>query len=294
MSNPLELKGFASLPADTFAEGPPSGTDDGSGNPISANGRTGPFVGQPVQGFSGVQVADSDTFYFLSDNGFGAKTNSADFLLRIQRVTPNFQTASGGDGSVALEGFIQLSDRDGKSSWDIVNQGTLERNLTGADFDPESIVLAADGTFWIGEEFGPYLLHFDASGKLLESPIPTPNIVELNTLDGQPPLVIGHRGASGELPEHTLEAYKLAILRGADFIEPDLVSTKDGYLIARHEPILGGTTDVASRPEFADRRRDGIIDGVLYENEFFASDFMVAKLRANKRGGDLDHPLSTL
>jgi glycerophosphoryl diester phosphodiesterase len=212
MSNTLNLIGFASLPADTFAEGPDSGADNGSGQPISANGRTGSFEGQPVQGFSGVQVADGDTFYFLSDNGFGAKNNSADFLLRIQKATPNFKTASGGDGSVALEGFIQLSDHDGKISWDIVNGGTPDRHLTGADFDPESIVLASDGTFWIGEEFGPYLLHFDASGKLLEAPIPTPNIIELNTLDGQTPIVIGHRGASGELPEHTLEAYKLAIL----------------------------------------------------------------------------------
>ncbi|MFM7577825.1 MAG: glycerophosphodiester phosphodiesterase family protein, partial [Microcystaceae cyanobacterium] len=76
----------------------------------------------------------------------------------------------------------------------------------------------------------------------------------LNTLNGQAPLVIGHRGASGELPEHTLESYRLAILRGADFIEPDLVATQDGYLIARHEPNLINTTDVKDRPEFADRK----------------------------------------
>lgn len=114
---------------------------------------------------------------------------------------------------------------------------------------------------------------------MLEAPIATPNINTLNTLDGKAPLVIGHRGASGELPEHTLESYQLAIERGADFIEPDLVSTKDGVLIARHEPILGGTTDVASRPEFASRKRNGTIDGVLYENEFFASDFTLAEIK---------------
>jgi glycerophosphoryl diester phosphodiesterase len=67
------------------------------------------------------------------------------------------------------------------------------------------------------------------------------------TLDGRAPLVIGHRGASGERPEHTLEAYKLAVDQGADFIEPDLVLTKDGVLIARHEPMLDGTTDVAAK-----------------------------------------------
>ncbi len=67
-------------------------------------------------------------------------------------------------------------------------------------------------------------------------------------------LVIGHRGASGYLPEHTLEAYGLAIEQCADFIEPDLVSTKDGVLVARHENAISGTTDVAQRFEFADRR----------------------------------------
>src|SRR5256714_15379442 len=75
------------------------------------------------------------------------------------------------------------------------------------------------------------------------------------------PLVIGHRGAHGYLPAHTLEGYALAIELGADFIEPDLVSTKDGHLIARHEPNMIATTDVVSRPEFASRRRTAVIDG---------------------------------
>jgi glycerophosphoryl diester phosphodiesterase len=68
------------------------------------------------------------------------------------------------------------------------------------------------------------------------------------------PLVIGHRGASGYRPEHTLASYQLAIDLGADYIEPDLVSTKDGVLVARHENEIGGTTDVATHPEFAGRR----------------------------------------
>ena len=71
---------------------------------------------------------------------------------------------------------------------------------------------------------------------------------------GQAPLVIAHRGASAYRPEHTLAAYRLAIDMGADYIEPDLVSTKDGVLVARHENEIGGTTDVAQHPEFADRR----------------------------------------
>ncbi len=74
-------------------------------------------------------------------------------------------------------------------------------------------------------------------------------------------VIIAHRGASAERPEHTLAAYELAIAQGADYIEPDLVATKDLVLVARHENELSSTTDVASRPEFADRRRDKTIDG---------------------------------
>jgi glycerophosphoryl diester phosphodiesterase len=89
--------------------------------------------------------------------------------------------------------------------------------------------------------------------------------------------VIGHRGASGSLPEHTLEAYKLAIEQGADFIEPDLVMTKDGELIARHEPMLDDTTDVADKFP-ASRRSTKMMDGVS-TTAFFASDFTLAEIR---------------
>lgn len=98
------------------------------------------------------------------------------------------------------------------------------------------------------------------------------------TLTGQPPVVIGHRGASGYRPEHTLASYDLAIRQGADFIEPDLVSTKDGVLIARHEPNITGTTDVASRPEFADRRTTKLVDGTP-ETGWFAEDFTLAEIK---------------
>lgn len=99
-----------------------------------------------------------------------------------------------------------------------------------------------------------------------------------STLDGAPPIVIAHRGASGYRPEHTLESYALAIEQGADFIEPDLVATKDGALIARHEPLLDDTTDVKLRPEFADRRTTRIVDGLSVEG-FFASDFTLAEIK---------------
>jgi glycerophosphoryl diester phosphodiesterase len=92
-------------------------------------------------------------------------------------------------------------------------------------------------------------------------------------------LIVGHRGASGYLPEHTLEAYRLAIAQGADFIEPDLVATKDGALIARHEPMLGATTDVADRPEFAGRKTTRKVDGID-TTDFFASDFTLAEIKA--------------
>ncbi|MHA6792202.1 glycerophosphodiester phosphodiesterase [Pseudonocardia bannensis] len=92
------------------------------------------------------------------------------------------------------------------------------------------------------------------------------------------PVVIGHRGASGYRPEHTLAAYELAARMGADFIEPDLVTTSDGVLVARHEPEIGGTTDVAARPEFAERRTTKTIDGVAHDG-WFAEDFTLAELR---------------
>jgi glycerophosphoryl diester phosphodiesterase len=110
------------------------------------------------------------------------------------------------------------------------------------------------------------------------------------TLDGKPPLVVGHRGASGTLPEHTLESYRAAIAMGADFIEPDLVSTKDGVLVARHEPMLSGTTDVAERPEFAARKTTRKLDGVD-TTDWFAGDFTLAEiktLRAKQAMADRD------
>jgi glycerophosphoryl diester phosphodiesterase len=94
----------------------------------------------------------------------------------------------------------------------------------------------------------------------------------------QVPLVIGHRGASGYLPEHTLESYALAIELGADFIEPDIVATKDGVLIARHEPNLIATTNVRDLPQFANRKRVMKVDGVDEEG-FFASDFTYAEIQ---------------
>lgn len=98
------------------------------------------------------------------------------------------------------------------------------------------------------------------------------------TLDGTPPVVIAHRGASGYRPEHTLASYLLAIEFGADYVEPDLVATRDGHLVARHEPLLDDTTDVKQRPEFASRLSTKTLDGKQVTG-FFASDFTLAEIR---------------
>jgi glycerophosphoryl diester phosphodiesterase len=116
------------------------------------------------------------------------------------------------------------------------------------------------------------------------------SLAQEKTLTGAPTIVVAHRGASGYLPEHTLEGYKIAIEMGADFIEPDLVVTKDGVLIARHEPMLSGTTDVANRPEFASRKTTRKVDGVD-TTDWFAGDFTLAEikqLRAKQAMADRD------
>jgi glycerophosphoryl diester phosphodiesterase len=107
--------------------------------------------------------------------------------------------------------------------------------------------------------------------------------------DHAEPIVIGHRGASGYRPEHTLAAYELAARQGADYIEPDLVITRDGVLVARHEPEISTTTDVADHPEFAARKTTKLIDGVPFTG-WFTEDFTLAELktlRAKERIPDL-------
>jgi glycerophosphoryl diester phosphodiesterase len=104
------------------------------------------------------------------------------------------------------------------------------------------------------------------------------NAPALGTLDGKPTLIAAHRGASGYVPEETLEAYAMAIAQGADAIEPDVISTKDGILIARHDPNLVYSTDVASHPEFAARKRTLNVDGQMQEG-WFAGDFTLAEIK---------------
>ncbi|GAA1873604.1 esterase-like activity of phytase family protein [Myceligenerans crystallogenes] len=463
------LAGRATLSADYLAEGPASGAAASA-----ANGRQGPWDGQVIPGFSAMLDNGDGTFWAQPDNGFGAKGNSADFLLRSYLVKPEWDNGRRGSGEIKVLDHISYNDANDVLDFPIVNENTADRLLTGADFDIESVVRAADGTLWVGEEFGPFLLHFDADGTLLQDPVEfpggkspqhpnlngaTPNVpasrgfeamagsadgrylypvvegklvddtqarrrwiyqfdlrggkytgkrwayqtdrevnvmgdafmtgrskmllierddfqgaesvikrvyeidlantdregfvrktlvvdalgidnprgidagegyglgatfslpvqsfetvlfVDRDTLligndnnypgndarvDGTPDdtemalvdlrrkavtddgvTVVGHRGASGYRPEHTLAAYEQAILQCADYIEPDLVSTKDGVLVARHENEISGTTDVAARPEFADRKATKTIDGAPITG-WFTEDFTFAELR---------------
>ncbi len=460
----------ATLSADHLEEGPQSGAQA-----TPANGRTGPFGGQVIPGFSAMVDNRDGTFWAMPDNGFGTKANSADFLLRLYRVRPKWETARGGPGRIEVGRHISLRDPDRHIDFDIVNGATRDRLLTGADFDIESVVRAKDGSFWIGEEFGPFLLHVSRTGRLLQAPVPFPDgkspanpylkpgetarvgssrgfeamggsqngrylypVVEgaftddsdqrrrwiyefdtrraaytgrrwayqtdqpadvigdafmtgrdrmllierddfegpkavikrvyevdlrtkdregfvrkelvLDALDVDNPALIGdgtgygtgedwslpvqsfetvlllpgnrlligndnnypgnsarnpgtpddtemaivklrrtrvepaeatliaHRGASGYRPEHTLAAYEHAIIQCADYIEPDLVSTKDGVLVARHENEISTTTDVATRSTFADRRTTKSVDGRDITG-WFTEDFTLAELR---------------
>lgn len=168
------LRGRAVLPAATFAPGPTSGRLLGK-EPI--NGQAVPFADrQAVQGFSALVPESDGRLLALADNGFGKLTNSADFLLRIYRIRPELRTAAGtGAGTIEVIDHVSLADPDRRIPFPIVNEFTPDRLLTGADFDVESLQRGPDGTLWLGDEFGPFLLHFSPDGKLLEAPIALPD-----------------------------------------------------------------------------------------------------------------------
>ncbi|MEV0381045.1 esterase-like activity of phytase family protein [Nonomuraea sp. NPDC050643] len=183
------LTGFASLPALTFLPGSePSGSLLGT---APVNGVTPPFTGQPVQGFSGIVRRHDGTFDVLSDNGYGNKANSSDFLLRVHRVKPDFRAKS-----VQVLGGFDLTDPRGLVPFPLTRQ---DRTLTGSDFDVESIVRTVDGTYWIGDEFGPFLLHFDRKGRLMQAPIQLPGVQapENPDLNGAQPNLAGSKGFEG-------------------------------------------------------------------------------------------------
>ena len=172
------LTGFASLPALTFVPGSePAGAALGT---APVNGIAAPWDDQPVQGFSGVLPNGDGTYDVLSDNGFGTRANSADFLLRLHRIGPVTRT-----GKVDVLGGINLTDPDALVPFPLVRK---DRVLTGADFDVESVVRDRDGSLWIGDEFGPWLLHFDRGGRLLSAPVPLPDVRAPENAAGNPNL----------------------------------------------------------------------------------------------------------
>jgi hypothetical protein len=204
-----ELMGRAVLPAATFAPGPTSGQFTGGGNGFDT-----PFVNkQPVQGFSAVIAGPrKGTYLVMMDNGFGSKPSSPDSLLRVFALKPDFETGqvvpvnriTGSPlSSVTNDAIITLRDPLRRVPFTIVADGanypgtstggaTIPvdpairngRLLTGADFDIESVRRAPDGTLWFGDEFGPYLLHTDGNGVVLEAPIALPNVRNLPTTVG--------------------------------------------------------------------------------------------------------------
>jgi len=184
------LTGFAALPADTFRPGPTSGQLI-----KAANGRHPPFVfEQPVQGFSALIKGGTDSYFVLSDNGFGRRNNSADYLLSIYHIRPDFRTSAGGSGTIKLRSIIHLSDPRAHLPYPATRK---DRQLTGADLDPESFRRVSDGTFWIGEEFNPSLLHFSAEGMLLAPPFKLTGLNSVDNPSNEPANLPRSRGFEG-------------------------------------------------------------------------------------------------
>jgi hypothetical protein len=160
----------AILPADATSPAPFPGAPNTE--PAPAPGSV-----QPVGGFSALLDAPGfATYWAMPDNGFGTKANSHSFLLRVYKVHADFETARGGSGSVQIVKSITLRDPDHRIPFRLVNDATPDRLLTGGDFDIESFRVDYRGTLWFGEEFGPFLVHTDAGGKVLEAPIPLPDV----------------------------------------------------------------------------------------------------------------------
>jgi hypothetical protein len=183
------LDSRAILPADATFAAPFPGIPNT--DPAPAPGST-----QPVGGFSALLDAGRGELWAMPDNGFGNKANSRSFLLRLYKVRPNWETKRGGPGTVTILKAITLRDPDLKVPFPIVNEGTSERLLTGGDLDIESVRVTRDGTLWFGEEFGPFIVHTDATGKVLDAPVPTPGVFSPDNplLLGRTPNLAGSNG----------------------------------------------------------------------------------------------------
>ena len=257
---PAKLAGQAILPANTMVPAPADAPEflKHSGKFTTADrkrtealgtvpGKDGarvtdlklPFDGQPIQGFSGIKTMADGTFWTLSDNGFGSKANSSDSMLFLHQM--KFDWAS---TKAEVVKNLFLSDPNKIAPFPIVLEGTDTRYLTGADFDIESVQPVADG-FWLGDEFGPYILKFDTSGHLTDV-IPT-------TLDGKPvlspdnPLLSVPANPAAKMPVFNLkrsggfeglamskDGSKLyGLLEGAIYKDDGTMETVDGHTAIR-------------------------------------------------------------
>lgn len=223
----------AILPADTFASGPAAGHHLGAG---PFNGVKVPLPSQPVQGFSGLVALANGDFLANIDNGFGTLENSADHWLRLYRLQPQWHTGRGGTGALRATVAATLSDPDHHVAFTITHEGTRERILTGADFDPESLVRAPDGTLRLGEEFGPSLLHVDARGRLLEPPIELPDPAHPGKMLASPQSPRYEEST----PQRLMNALADAVARGGGTRPP--ICSPDDHLIADRRPAGGLAT----------------------------------------------------
>lgn len=227
------LQGWAQMPAATFSDGPTSGQFGFTNAASPANNP--PYVNlQPVQGFSGVLQGAGGSYRFLVDNGFGTQASSADTLLRMYAILPDFRTATGGTGTVSAADWstgaaratfdastrITLSDTNRQLGFAIqadyaqYYNGNASRNpggiavdagirsarlLTGADLDTESVRQDKNGNLWFGDEFGPYLVKTDAAGNVLARDVSLPGVyAPENAYRGATPANLGgSRGFEG-------------------------------------------------------------------------------------------------
>ncbi len=180
------LIGRAVLPADTFQPGtPPVGRELDP----EINGREIPFGATPVQGFSSLVPRDDNQYVALQDNGFGTMANSPDYPLGWFHLHLDVDDPKPEGGSVEVLEFVAWSDPLGKIPFAITLGDSAERPLTGSDFDPESFVRMNDGSFWVGEEFGPSLVHVGPDGVILEKPVPIPVVPPLRNFSRGSPVL---------------------------------------------------------------------------------------------------------
>jgi glycerophosphoryl diester phosphodiesterase len=233
------LVGRAVLPFDTLAGGPPAGAFFVPTNP---NGVTFPLSSQPVQGISAiVDGRRPGEFLAMSDNGFGTKANSVDFLIRARFLQPDFKTSRHGSGTVDIGDFVSFRDPDHRLPFPIVNAGTRSRLLTGGDIDPESLQRDREGDLWVGDEFGPWLLRFDAHGRLLDPPYEVPGIRSPdNPSLADPTMATQPRSRGFEAMAISRNGrFLYAALEGATVADPDQSRRNLYQFSVRHREFTG-------------------------------------------------------